>query len=324
MIDIHAHYLSPRLLAPNASGSSRVSFDRNREALVFPSGPSRPIRSELTDLDLRRRWMTARAIELQLVSPWMDVGGDDLETTAATAWCRTYNDMTADDLSGASEFRAMALLPVVSGAAAAGELARSVGELGFVGGAVPTQVAGTDLDVAGLDPLFEAAQDLDVPLFVHPFRVMARERMSEHFLFNVCGNPFETTLAAMRLFWSGTFERWPRLKLILAHAGGVLPVLAARAWHASNHVPGFDKPIADPGVILGSFYYDTLLHDASALSQAIGSVGRSRVMGGTDAPFPMLLDDPVAHIRRACDLAGLDETAADEILTGNAEQLFRL
>ena len=129
------------------------------------------------------------------------------------------NDAVAGDIDGQPGLRALAALPVTDGGLAADELRRCVDRLGFVGGAIPTQVGGKDLDVAGLEPLWEAAESLGVLLFIHPNRVMGGDRMKVHFLGNVCGNPFETTLAAMRLYFAGVFTNWPELRILLAHGG---------------------------------------------------------------------------------------------------------
>ena len=322
MLDLHAHYVPPSLIAAARQTRLPVAYDQDANAVVFPSGPSRPIGAALTDLERRREWNEERSIDLQVLSPWMDITGDDLEGGDAAEWCRLSNDAVAEDIKGSDSFRAFASLPVSSGEAAAAELERAVTELGFVGGAVPTQVDGVDLDRAGLDPLFEAAEALQVPIFLHPFRVMAPSRMDIHFLSNVCGNPFETTVAALRLFFDGAFESWPRLKLLLAHAGGALPSLAGRAAHASNHVAGFARLASEPSEILGRFYYDSILHDPMALAFAIRALGPSRLVAGTDYPFPMKLDNPADHVKEACSVAGVNDGAVDQILVTNGRNLL--
>ena len=207
MIDMHAHYLSPSVLRKASAGSGPVGLAPDGRSFLFPSGPSRPVPPPLCDLADRLRWMDERAIERQILAPWMDITGDDLPPDAAAAWCRTMNDSCAADIGDEPRFGALAALPVVDGEAAARELVRSVEQLGFCGGAIPTQVGGRDLDVAGLEPLWEAAGSLGALLFIHPFRVMGGDRLKVHFLNNVCGNPFETTLAALRLYFARTFTR---------------------------------------------------------------------------------------------------------------------
>lgn len=322
MIDIHAHYMSPSALAVAAHGGLPVPFDPDSRVLDFPSGPSRPVPPSLTDLAARLRWIDERDIDLQVVSPWMDVAGDDLDPAAAETWCQVLNDGCAADLEGDPRFRALAALPVADGEAAARELARAVGEFGFCGGAIPTQVGGRDLDAAGLEPLWEAAESLGVLLFIHPYRVMGGDRMRPHFLNNVCGNPFETTLAALRLYFAGTFTRWPDLRILLAHGGGVLPTLAGRAVHASRHAPGFDRAVDHPDSILECFYYDTILHDPRALASLMNAVDPARIAAGTDYPFPMILDRPIDHAREAANQAGLTEDELRRVLSGTAHEML--
>ncbi len=323
MIDMHAHYLSPSVLQQASAGSLPVGLAPDGRSLRFPSGPSRPVPPRLCDLTDRLPWMDERSIDRQILSPWMDITGDDLDPEASARWCRAMNDGTAADIAGhAGRFGALAALPVVDGRAAATELGRCVSELDFVGGAIPTQVAGVDLDEAGLEPLWEAASELAAVLFMHPFRVLGGSRMRAHFLNNVCGNPFETTLAALRLYFHGTFERWPDLRILLAHGGGVLPTLAGRAAHASRHAPGFERAVDHPDSILECFYYDTILHDRRALTLLMNAVAPARIAAGTDYPFPMILDRPTDHAREAADQAGLTEDELRRILRGAAEELL--
>ena len=322
MIDLHAHYVSPSVMAAASRGLLPASWDAKRRVLDFPAGPSDPVLPALSDLDGRIRWNAERGIELQVLAPWMDITGDDLDPGRARTWCRALNDGIARDIEGDRRFSALAALPLASGEFAAEELRRCVERFGFCGGAIPSQVNGVDLDEAGLEPLWEAAEALGVLLFMHPYRVMGGRRMGRDHLVNVCGFPFDTTLAALRLYFSDVLTTWPGLKILLAHGGGTLPYLAGRAAHASQHVPTVGKRVEHPDEILRMFYYDTMLHDRRALVSLIRTVGTRRVVGGTDAPFPMWVDDPVEHIEGACEEAGVGRDALRRILTGTAAALL--
>lgn len=318
-IDVHAHFFPSSILS-QVEGREKalgVSCDPSTGVLTFPSGPSRPLFPGLTDLDSRRAWKAEKGIARQVVSPWMDVAGDDLEGTQAAAWAALYNDGTAAELSGDRTFMAFATLPAGDGGAAARELDRCVRNLGFVGGALPTQVGGANLSEAGLDPLFEAAESLGVPLFLHPFRVLGADRLARDFMTNICGNPFETTVAAMDLFFSGTLERYPRLRILLSHCGGTLPLIAGRAAQGSRSNPAARRKMAAPEEILAAFYYDTVLHDLDALAFSIRRVGPQRCALGSDAPFPMALDEPVDHVAAALGRAGLGDRL-DQVVSTTA------
>lgn len=140
-----------------------MSYDPGTRVLNFPSRKSRPVPPLLTGLEDRSAWMRTPSIERQVLSAWMDIAGYDGEPAQASAWCRLQNDTVADDLRSHPWSSAFSTLPVVSGEDAAAELVRAVWELGFVGGAVQTQIKGLDLDEAGLDPLFESAEMLGAP-----------------------------------------------------------------------------------------------------------------------------------------------------------------
>lgn len=322
-IDIHAHFFPASVLKEIDRGESKlgVSYSESDRVLTFGSRRARPLFDALVDLEARRKWNAERQISLQVLSPWMDVAGDELTDGDAVAWAALYNDGVASEIDGAEGFVAFAALPVHDGDAAAAELTRSVDELGFAGGALPTQVQGRNLDEGGLEPLFEAAQGLDVPLFLHPFRVLGADRLQRDFMNNVCGNPFETTVAAMSLFFGGVFERFPQLRVLLSHGGGTLPLIAGRAAHASRHNGNVRRRVDAPDEILEHFYYDTLLHDVAALAFVIARVGAERVALGTDVPFPMAVDEPVDHLRTALDRAGLS-AMLDRVAGGSAGEIL--
>jgi len=293
--DVHAHHVPHSALeAAESARSLGVRYDPATRVLTRPSGAARPVSPKLTDLGAAREHALQQGIDVQVLSPWLDLTDHALRRPEARAWTRELNDAMAAAIEGKPEFRAMAALPLGDGSDAAAELTRTVQESGFLGAIVDTQIKGSGLSQAGLGALFEAAAGLGAVLFIHPFEVFGRKRLSAHFMTNICGNPFETTAAALDLVWSGVFHRHPGLKVLLAHAGGTLPYIAGRAAHGSHTVvpgPGFDA-----GEVLRLFHYDTVLHDPQALAFAVARVGSDRMVVGTDVPFPMALDDARAHV----------------------------
>jgi aminocarboxymuconate-semialdehyde decarboxylase len=298
VIDFHAHFVPASGLDAVAASTTLPAFDAVERVVTFPSGRSRPVAPSLTDLGGRAEWMAANGVDIQILSPWTELTGDDLDRSTAAEWIGLLNDAGHDEVGDDPGFRLLAALPGDPHDAVA-ELDRCLSKPGFVGGALPTQFLGTDLDTAGLDDLFALAEQQGVPLFVHPGRVMEPARMSPYFLSNVCGYPFETTLAALRLFFSGTFDRHPGLAVVLAHCGGTLPLLAGRAAHVVGRVPAVPGTTATPAEILDCFYFDTVMHDPMALGFAMRRVGLERMVTGTDAPFPMAIDHPAEHLRSA-------------------------
>jgi len=101
------------------------------------------------------------------------------------------------------------------------------------------------------------------------------------------GNPFETCLAASRLILSGTMDRWPKLKVVLAHGGGFLPYQIGRLDRGWSIRPESRSCLLAPSSYLRNFYYDSLTHSSNALGFLIRLVGAERIGLGTDTPFDM-------------------------------------
>ncbi len=140
--------------------------------------------------------------------------------------------------------------------------------------------------------------------------------MEEHYLWNTAGNPLETTVSAAHMLGAGVLDEHPRLKVLLAHGGGVLPALRGRlAREQEIHPPGRDVRAA-----MGRFLVDTVVHDVDVLRGLVEFFGPDRVLLGSDYPFDMGSERP-AEIVRALELAADDRAA---ILGGNALRLLQV
>jgi aminocarboxymuconate-semialdehyde decarboxylase len=120
-------------------------------------------------------------------------------------------------------------------ARAAAELERVVNRLGFHGAADRLEYQWTTSRRSALEPFWQTAQALDAVIFIHPNQVLGAERMKDYNLANLIGNPTDTSVAVAKLIFGGVLERYPQLKLLLAHAGGFLPY----TWAASIAVIQF-------------------------------------------------------------------------------------
>jgi aminocarboxymuconate-semialdehyde decarboxylase len=165
------------------------------------------------------------------------------------------------------------------------------------------------------EAFWAAAEETQALVFVHP-STRGFAGPSEGYLWNTVGNPVETTVAAAHLVVTGVLERYPRLKVLLAHGGGALPWLRGRLRHASERIPAAGG--ADVEASLKRFYYDTVTHDAAVLRALVDFAGPEQVLAGSDHPFDMADPDPAATVRAA----GLGEEAEEMILQGNAERLL--
>lgn len=307
-IDLHAHYVSPEVIAEARRAGQRYgvrveSIDSGRERLVFVGGPTiRPFFPELSDLKQRLPWLDARGIERQVLSTWTDLCGYHLPTDQGRRWVRLQNETLAEDARRFPErFEAMGTLPMQDPLATLEEMDYAVRELGVRAFEVGTSVNGRDLDHDTFRPFWRRALELDVLIFLHPpIQQIGFDRLGTFFLNNLIGNPVETTVAAARLILSGVLDEFPGLRILLAHGGGFLPYQVGRLdrGHAALESCRIYSQ-APPSVFLQRFFYDTILFDPHALRYLLDTVGRERVVLGTDYPFEMRDDDIRTRIEAA-------------------------
>jgi aminocarboxymuconate-semialdehyde decarboxylase len=253
---------------------------------------------------------------LSLATPFIDY---HLDARLAVEAARIYNDGLAEAIHGQDRFGGWAFLPLQDPAAAAAELRRCVRDLGFVGGHVASNVRGVYLNHEQFRPVFEAATELEVPLFVHPADPAGKERTRDYEMTVVAGYLFDNTVNIFNIVCSGLLDRWPRLKLLFAHTGAFSLVLCARMQCEVDTNPrrpygNLKRPIAD---YLSTLYYDTACFDPKILRFATESVPVEHFVMGSDAPFPLVVPDPVAFVR-----AALPAEQANQVLGPNFDRLI--
>lgn len=324
-IDIHAHYVSPHLIDEARRDGARYgvrieSGTGGPEVLVFRHSGERlrPFFRELCDLPIRVDYLDSHRIEVQVVSTWTDMTGDDLPPAQALAWARLQNEtLAADARDSGGRFEAMGVLPMQDVAAARRELEHMVKHLGLRSIEMCTSVNGRELDHEDFRPLWKQIAELDVLVLLHPpFKPAAIERTGDYFLNNILSYPMDTTIAAARLIFSGILRDLPGLKCCLAHGGGFLPYQIGRLERGFTAHPACRKSLFEPPMnFLRAFYYDTLTHNDDTLAFLHRMVGSERLLYGSDYPFEMLDEAGPSRIR---NLALPGEGA---ILGDNAREL---
>ncbi|MGZ5048466.1 MAG: amidohydrolase family protein, partial [Usitatibacter sp.] len=173
-----------------------------------------------------------------------------------------------------------------------------------------------------LEKFFAKAQALDIVLFLHPIGFTQGERLMDHYLNNVVGNPMETTIAASHLIFDGVMARHPKLKVVLPHAGGYLAHYWARMDHAHRARPDCRTVIKKaPSSYLAKMYFDTITFDPQMLRHMIDKHGAGHVLLGTDYPYDMAEMDPVGLI---ASVPRLKRAERDMIEGGNAARLLKI
>jgi aminocarboxymuconate-semialdehyde decarboxylase len=165
------------------------------------------------------------------------------------------------------------------------------------------------------------AQELDVFLFAHPYYVGARAGLECYYLTNLIGNPLDTAVMVANLMYSGTLDELDRLRICLAHGGGYVPYQIGRLVHG-HKVRRETRAMTQrsPGELLRRFCFDALVFDPRALRFLIDLVGADRICLGTDSPFDMADDDPLATLAA---VPGLTASERHEMCCGTALRLLR-
>lgn len=205
---------------------------------------------------------------------------------------------------------------------AVAELERGVKKLGLKGFQILTNVNGSEISNPRLDPFWAKAQELDTLIFIHPNGFTSAERFEDHYFNNVIGNPLETTVAVHRLIFDGVMERYPNLRILLAHGGGYLPAYSGRIDHVwGAREDGRANLPKAPTEYLKKMWLDTVVFTPHQLKYLIEQYGTDKIVMGTDYPYDMGDYNPVELV----DLVDiLDKTEKAAIWGGNAKSLLKM
>jgi aminocarboxymuconate-semialdehyde decarboxylase len=222
-----------------------------------------------------------------------------------------------------SRFAGLGTLPLQDPNLAIKELERCVRDLKLPGVQIGSHVNEWNLDEPRLFSVFEAAADLGAAVFVHPWDMLAKERMTKYWMSWLVGMPAETTLAIGSVIFGGILERLPKLRIGFAHGGGAFPGTFGRIQHGFDCRPDLcavDNP-HPPREYLGKFYVDSLVHDADSLRFLIKFLGENRIALGSDYPFPLGENRPGTLIESMVDLS---RDTKSRLLSGTAREFLNL
>ena len=327
-VDVHAHYFPERFVKSinEEGGPPGASFDLSSPGspVLVIGGNRIPIDVTYWDLEKRLQRMDAQGVTthaLSLTTPF--VYWAPPERGAALA--RLVNDsMIEAHTAYPGRFVGCATLPIQAPDLAVKELERLAGSRAIRGAYLPTSFAGRELSDPSLFPVYAKCEALNLPILLHPDQaaaVMGATRLRSFYLTNLLGNPFDTAIAASNLVFGGVMDRFPRLNIVLPHAGGAMPYLAGRLQHGQRVRPELQGVAAKPFMeYLRRFYYDTITHAPSLLGALIDLVGVDRVMLGSDYCFDMGYERP----REIIEALKLTPADRDAIFSGNAARVLGL
>jgi aminocarboxymuconate-semialdehyde decarboxylase len=320
VIDAHSHVAPAELIEAVAK--------------VRPGPEVEDLRSRpyLYDWDARIRYMDEHGVDVQVLVParppmWLGMEPDQVHELA-----RLANDAIAAAVARHPDrFVGVAVLPMVDETMLA-ELERARTELGLRGVQIYSNVDGEPIDAEPMWSLYEVAAAHDLPIWIHPQHGPTHEWMNRDLVNRLFYWPFETSAAMARLVFGGVLERFPTLKIVTHHLGGMVPFYAARIASFSRMVEQFvvtgltTSSAAFAGDVEGRFrrfYADTAVSGSRiALRCGVDFFGADHVLFGTDFPFEG--ERVPAEILRSVRELDVPEEDRAAILGGNAARLLRL
>jgi len=296
-------------------------------------------RPVLTDNEARLRILDEHEGMAQVLSVTMPPLEEVVGPDEAAELARIANDEMAEMVAKYPQryIAAIANLPLNHMDATLKETERAIKKLGFKGIQIYTRINGKPLSSDELMPLYQLMSDFDLPIWIHPMRSSsqpdyATETVSYHQIFSIFGWPYDTTTAMTRLVFAGIFEKYPKIKFITHHCGGMIPYFADRiVVHYNNGLerlgqkffPGLTK---HPIEYYRMFYNDTALNGCtSGLRCGYDFFGEDRLLFGSDMPYDV--GNGAISIRQtieAIENMNLSESSKRKIYEGNARRLLHL
>ncbi|BFZ60296.1 hypothetical protein YB2330_001332 [Saitoella coloradoensis] len=352
VVDIHTHvYLTrymdllrsrsevPRVLSL-PSGEERLVILADEAKSSSDTSQGRPIGSEYYDISKKFEFMDQHGIDISVISlanPWLDFLG----LGQAAPMARMLNtDIEKVCAESDGRLFAFGVLPLVEDSLAASTCVKEIENITSTSPHIRGIILGSrgfghGLDDPVLDPVYSALEASGLMIFIHPHYGTGNHsfgpRSNGHVLPLALGFPFETTTAIARLILSGVLDRFPNLRILLAHSGGTLPFLAGRLDSCVAHDPQVASRLQlKPSEYLKKMYYDAVVYHDVGLKATAELVGEERVMFGTDHPFFPPLEGKEGEkwmsvtTNSAAVQAVLGEEAGEGVMGGNAVRILGL
>ena len=320
-ITLEEHFASPAFL----DGPGR----KLKERAAKIGGPAARFLEQLSDLgDNRIAEMDAAGIDMQILS-LTSPGVEQLEAAEAAAFARETNDFLAEAIrSHPTRFGGFAALPTADPNAAVAELERTIHEYGFKGAVINGHIQGRYLDDKFFWPIFEHAEALRVPIYLHPTPppqpVIEASYggfspiVTELFAGPGWGWHIETAIHVIRIILGGTFDRYPGLQIVIGHMGETLPFMLQRLDMMPAAMTKISRPIS-------SYLRENIHYTFSGFNYTptfldlLLEVGVDRIMFSADHPYSSMV-----QARAFLDRLPVSPADRERIAHRNAERLLGL
>lgn len=318
VIDFHVHMLDAEVLKASENRTVITGFGTTQSSARAGIGE---FFRKMLDPQAQIRDMDERSIERSVISASTVIQG--------TTWadprtdhdlCRRCNDRTAEWVAlHPQRFVGSFVLPLQDLARSLQEMDRAVGQLKLKVANISSSYKGVYMGAPHYHPFWEAVQAMDVPVWIHPEGI--RDLWFQNYaLWNSAGQSIEETKVMASLVYEGVMEKFPGLKVVVAHGGGYFPHYMGRMDRNAANRPDTLRNTngRKPSDFLRSFYYDTCVYDPQVIKVLLDRVGADRLVMGSD--YPVGEKDPVGFLD-ACGVTGADLAS---MAGGNAARILGL
>ncbi|MBX6395983.1 MAG: amidohydrolase [Alicyclobacillaceae bacterium] len=292
MYDVHTHFIpSPVLdwLKRETSVQSRLQHTPEKEnpILIVNEKWGFELKPAFYDPDVYLEDQHAAGVEHSLVSPAPQLFLYESPPDVAEEAARVYNWALADWVkTHPNRLSALGTVPLQDPTRAA-LLLRDALSWGLKGVIVGTGFNGRLLTDQEYQPFWEEADARGAILFLHPL-LSDDPRLKKRKMANLIGVPWETTVCAVDLILSGHLDRYPNVKILLAHGGGFLPYQIGRITKGYEEWPDVAASLEEsPVAYLRRLWFDNVLWNRDCMALLVKTVGEARVLPGSDYPFDL-------------------------------------
>jgi aminocarboxymuconate-semialdehyde decarboxylase len=298
IIDVHNHAI-PRSVLDLFKKRAGYGVSFPGPLMRLSDGFQFPLKPSFYDAKAKLAELSAHELDgaiLSIAPPAFLYG---VATDLGEELCNTTNEGLAKFIEEAPDrLRWMGHVPMQSPDLATAMVKR-LKRQGAVGVEVGTHINGIRLDDEVFEPFWAAAATDKLLVMLHPCDNAPYPGLEDWYLQNAIGNPLETMIAGCRLICAGLPDRFPDAEILLVHGGGHLPYQLGRLRHAISVRPELKGVPPDPWAYASRMKFDTLTHDAAALTYLASRVGAGNLYIGTDLPFDMAPSAPMNTLRTA-------------------------
>ncbi len=327
VIDIHNHFfprtwpdLAARYGTPNWPWIKHT--EPGKAEIMVGDRFFRQIYSACWDPEVRLNEMDRDGVETQVISATPVLFAYERPVEHALDCARLFNDAALELCAqGKGRLRSLCQVPLQDIDASCRELSRCM-RAGHLGVQIGNHVGEKNLDDPGIVTFLHHCADEGAAVLVHPWDMLAPQRMPKYMMPWTVGMPAETQLGIVAMILGGAFDRLPKkLRICFAHGGGSFAFLLGRlenAWH--HHPVAHGVCELPPSQYVNRFSVDSAVFDERALQFLVETMGAERVMLGSDYPFP-LGEHRIGSLIRSSHLTA---QAKDRLLGANAAEFLGL